>query len=95
MSVLFRCLWWPREAGEGHGLTDVFLDPVREFGVLRPPAGESVRNVALGLGELGAIIEPAQLLQALVVSLPQQIIHGISQEVHIAALLGALRSGPR
>ena len=51
---------------------------------LAEPAGE----VLARLGELAAVVEPAQLLQAVVVGLARQVVERVAQEVHVAALPG-------
>lgn len=44
----------------------------------------------LGLGEIAAVVEPAELLQAVVAMLPRQVVKGVPEEVNVAALIGSL-----
>ncbi len=59
-------------------------------------------EVLLGFFEIAPVIEPAELLAAVVVGLPRQVVEGIAEDVHVAALPhrlgqqltdGALQSG--
>ena len=65
---------------------DVFLDPVAELRMLGLPLGQPGGDVAAHLDEFAPVIDPAQLLQAVVGELAWQMAEGVSEEVHIAAL---------
>ena len=87
MLVLFNVpVMLTRQPVEGQGGADLVLDPVGELRILLVPALDPGGEIALRLGEIPAVIEPAQLLQAVVVGLVRQVIQGISQEVNVAAL---------
>ena len=60
----------------------------QSVGVAPLPFLQPHRDVGLGLLEF---VEPAQLLQAVIVAFPRQVVDGIPQEVHIAALPGRPR----
>jgi hypothetical protein len=64
---------------------------VAEAGVDALPAHEPGGEVLLGFGQIAAVIEPPQFLQAVVVGLSRHMVESIAQEVHIAALPGGLR----
>ena len=61
------------------------------FGYLRRPFGEPGGEIAARLGEIAPVVEPAQLLQAVVVDLARHVVERVAQEMHVAALLGRLR----
>ena len=80
-----------RQAVEGEGLLDVLLDPGDEAGVARAPFGEPGGEIARGPPRpIAAVVEPAQLLQAVVVGLARQVVEGVPEEVDVAALEGGL-----
>jgi hypothetical protein len=74
----------------GEGLLDGLFDPLGEAWVASRPFGEPGGAVGLGLGEVAAVVKPAQFLQAVVGMLPRQMIEGVSEEVDVAALVGGL-----
>src|SRR5690242_5645948 len=76
--------------GRGQGLLDVVLDPVAQPGVFALPLGKPLNNIAAHLGEIAPIVEPAQLLQTIVVDLARYIIERVSEEMHVAALPSGL-----
>ena len=43
-------------------------------------------EVLLGLFEVAPVVEPAQLLAAVIVGLARQIVESIAEEMHVAAL---------
>ena len=63
-----------RQLVGGQRLLDVLLDPVAERRVLRLPFRQPAREILPRLGELAAVVEPAQLLQAVVVGLARQVV---------------------
>ena len=73
-----------RQHVERPGLGDVVLGPVGELGVARLPALEPGCQIRLRLLDVTACIDPAQLLQAIVISLARQIVQGVAQEVNVA-----------
>ncbi len=76
---------------EGEGFLDRFLDPVDELVVTIAPLGDPCGQIAAGLLDGSPVIEPAQLLQAVVVGLAREMVQGVAQEVHVASLHGRLR----
>ena len=75
-----------RQAVEVQGLADVRLGPVGELGVALLPTRESCLEVLLGFFEIAPVVEPAELLAAIVVRLPGQIVQRVTEEVDVAAL---------
>ncbi len=75
-----------RQAVEGQRFADVGFDPVGELGVARRPAREPRLEVLLRFFEIAPVVEPAQLLAAIVVGFARQIVEDIAEEVHVAAL---------
>ena len=73
---------------EGQGLLDGFLDPVDELVISVAPFGDPCGEIAAGLLDVSPVVEPAQFLQAVVVGLARQMVEGVAQEVHVAALDG-------
>ena len=69
-----------RQAVEVQGLADVRFDPVGELGVARRPAGEPRVEVLLGLFEVAPVVEPAQLLAAVIVGLARQIVEALRRK---------------
>ena len=80
-----------RQAVEGEGFFDCFLDPVDELLIPVFPFGDPCGQVSAGLLDVSPVIEPAQLLQAVVVGLARKMVQGVSEEVHVASLHGRLR----
>ena len=76
-----------RQAVEVQRLADVRLDPVGELGIARRPAREPRLEILLGFLEIAPVIEPAQLLAAVVVGLPREIVERIAEEVDVAPAL--------
>ncbi len=76
---------------EGESLADILFYPLTEFRVFYLPAFQPWRQVFLRLGQISAVVEPAQFLQAVIQSLSGQMIQGVSQKVNIAALPDRLR----
>ena len=70
-----------RQTVEVQGLADVGFDPIRELGIAGRPAREPRLEVLLGFFEIASVIEPAQLLAAVVVSLAGEIVEGVTKEV--------------
>ena len=75
-----------RQAVEVQRLADVRFDPVGELRVPLLPARESRLEVLLCLCEIVPVIEPPELLPAIVIGLPGQIVEGVTEEVDVAAL---------
>jgi hypothetical protein len=76
-------------------LLDVVLDPSDELGVAGLPLLNPRLDVGLRHFEPAAIVKPSQFLQAIVVALSREMIDGIPQEVHVAALPGSTRQAFR
>src|SRR5262249_31194509 len=73
----------------GQRFLDVLLNPSDKIAVAALPLLNPCLDVGLGLFELAAVVKPAQFLQAVVVALSGEMIDGIPQEVHVAALPGS------
>jgi len=76
------------EPTEGEGLLDRLLDPSDELGIANSPFGDPSGEVLAGLLDRTAVVEPAQLRQAVVIGLAGQVIKGVAEEVDVAALEG-------
>jgi hypothetical protein len=79
-----------RQAVEGEGLLDRLLGPGDEAGIARGPFGDPGGEIAPCLLGRAAVVEPAQLLQAIVIGLAGQVVEGVPEEVDVAALEGGL-----
>src|SRR4029077_10252568 len=75
---------------EGEGVLDRFLDPIDELSVAVAPFGDPGGEIAAGLLEVSPVVEPAQLLQAVVVGLARQMVQSVAEEVHVTSLAGRL-----
>ena len=80
-----------RQPVERQRLADAPLDPVDQLRVLALPFADPGRQIPLGLLEVPPVVDPAQLLQTVVVRLARQVVQGVAQEVHVAALPGRFR----
>ena len=74
------------QAVEVERLPDVGFDPVGELRIALLPAREPRLEVLLGFFEVAPVVEPPQLLAAIVVGLAGQIVQRIAEKVHVAAL---------
>ena len=63
----------------------MLLDPVRQRAVAALPALQPSGQVPARLGLVAAMVQPAQLLQAVVVPLARHVIQRVAQEMHVAA----------
>jgi hypothetical protein len=77
-----------RQAIEGEGLFDRFLAPADELWIARAPFGDPCGQVDASLLDRASVVEPAQLLQAIVIGLARQMVEGVAQEVDVASLEG-------
>lgn len=68
-----------RQTKEGPYPFDVLLDPGAQSRIARRPFGKPC-------GEIAAIVESAELLQAVVAMLPRQMVEGIPEEMRIGAV---------
>ncbi len=80
----------PGETVKGQRLTDRILDPVRELGVFRRPLRQPRRQIALGLREIPPVVQPAQLLETVIISLAGEVIQRMAEEVDRAPLSGGI-----
>ena len=55
-------------------------------GSASPSEGEPRVEVLLGLFEVAPVVEPAQLLAAVIVGRARQIVQRLAEKVHVAAL---------
>jgi transposase len=72
-----------RQPEEGQRLLDGLLRPARHARILARPLGQPCGEIDLGLGEIAAVIKPAQLLQAIVAVLLGQMVERIPEEVDV------------
>ena len=63
---------------EGEGVLDRFLDPIDELAISVRPFGDPCGEIAAGLLNISPVVEPAQLLQAIVVGLARQVVEGVA-----------------
>ena len=61
---------------KGEGFPDVVLNPVAQHGIFVLPPLQPTRQVLAGFMHIPAVIEPASLPQAIVISLAGQVIQG-------------------
>ena len=80
-----------RKTVEGKGFFDILLHPVTELLILFLPLAQPGRQVLMGFFEISSIVNPAQFLQAVVISFAGEMIHGIAQKMDVAALPQRLR----
>src|ERR1700726_2610895 len=65
---------------------EVLLDPSGEPRVFACPPRQPGRQIAPCFGQIAAGVEPAQLLQAVVIDLARYVVQGVAKEMDIAAL---------
>src|SRR5438094_4941304 len=78
-----------RQAIEGEGLLDRLFDPIDQPGIAARPFGDPSGKVLARLFDRAAVVEPPELLQAVVVGLAWQVVERVPQEVDVAALEGS------
>ena len=61
-----------------------------ELGIGRLPALQPGGEVAPGLLAIATVVEPAQLLQAVVVHLARHVVECVPQKMHVTALVDGL-----
>ena len=66
------------QAVEGERLLDRLVDPADELFIADAPFGDPGGEVAAGLLDRAPVIEPAQVLQAVVVGLARQMVEGVA-----------------
>src|SRR5580700_7336697 len=70
---------------------EVFFNPGGEPRVFARPPRQPGRQLAAGFGQIAAGVEPAQLVQAVVVDLARDGVQRVTQEMDIAALPDGVR----
>src|SRR5580704_3919095 len=65
---------------------EMLFDPSGEPRIFARPARQPGRQLAAGFGQIAAGVEPAQLVQAVVVDLARDGVQGVTPEIDIAAL---------
>jgi hypothetical protein len=75
-----------RKPIEGERLFDGFLDPSDELRITDYPFGDPCGEVLAGLLDRAPVIEPAQLLQAVVIGLAWQVVEGVAKEVDVGVV---------
>jgi hypothetical protein len=88
LQVLVMLTWQPEE---GQRLFDRLLDPTGQTRIAGRPFGKPGRKISLRLIKVAPIIEPSQLLQAVVTMLAWQVIERVPKEMNVTALPGGLR----
>src|SRR5215470_6041257 len=78
------------QAIEGQCLVDVLFDPASELGILARPSGKPGGKISACLGEIAAIVKPAQFLQAVVVDAARHVVERVAQKMYVTALIGRL-----
>src|ERR1700730_10749807 len=69
----------------------VFFNPDGEPWIFACPPRQPGRQIAACFGQIAAGVEPAQLLQAVVVDLARYVVQGVAEEMDIAALPDGFR----
>ena len=90
VRALQRLLVGPGMTVKEQRLTDRALEPVRELGVFRRPLRQPRRQIAWGLREIPPVVQSAQLLKTVVISLAGQVIQRIVGGVDVAPLPGGI-----
>ena len=75
-----------REPVDVQRLADLRLDPVGQPRIALRPALEPRLQVLLGLLQVAAVVEPAQLLTAIIIGLAGQVVERVPKKMHVAAL---------
>ena len=75
-----------RQPVEGQGLFNVLLDPAGQLRVLALPLDQPGGEIPPCLAEIASVVQPAQLLQAVIVDFARHIVERIPQEVHVGAV---------
>jgi hypothetical protein len=60
------------------GLRNVFLNPFAQFRVLFLPAIKPLGQILLGFAQIAAVVEPAKLLEAVIICFSRQVVQSIS-----------------
>jgi hypothetical protein len=82
------------EAVEAQRFFEVLFHPGSEPRVFARPPRQPGRQIAECFSQqIAAGIEPAQLLQAIVVDLARYVVQGVTQEMDVAALPDGFRPG--
>ena len=69
------------QAVEGQRLLDRLLGSGHQARIARLPLGNPGGQIPPGFLDRAAVVEPAQLLQAVIIGLARQVIEGIAEEV--------------
>src|SRR5215472_16895456 len=80
-----------RQPVEGQSFVDILFAPAGELRILRRPLGEPGGEIAARLDEITPIVQPAQLLQTVVVDPARHVVERVAQKMHIAALVSRFR----
>jgi len=76
----------PRQPIKAERFFNIFFHPDTELGIPFAPLQQPGRQILAGFLRVPPIINPAQLLQAIIVSFARQVVERIAQEVNVAAL---------
>ena len=71
---------------EAEGFANALFHPLAELRVFGPSALQPWPQVFLRFGQIPSVPEPARFLPAVIHGFPGQMIQGVSQKVHLAAL---------
>lgn len=81
----------PRQAIEAERFFDILFHPSAKLGVAFSSLQQPRRKILSCLLSVAAIIDPAQLLKAIIIGFARQVVERIPQEVNVAALPDRLR----
>src|SRR5580693_2952940 len=79
-----------RQTIEGQRLLNGLFDPGDQLLVAGAPFGDPGGKIAAGLLGRAPVVQPAQLLQTIIVGLARQMVEGVAQKVDVASLEGCL-----
>jgi hypothetical protein len=74
-----------RQPVESQRLLDTLFDPAGQLGIFAGPLGEPGGELAARFAEIAAVVQPTQLLQAVVVDPARHVVERIPEEMHVAA----------
>jgi hypothetical protein len=78
-----------RQPEESERALDILLRPRGQPRIAGRPFAEPSGEIGPGLGQLAAVVEPAQLLEAVGAVLSRQVVERVPEEVNVAALQAA------
>ena len=73
-----------RQPVEGQRFVDILFDPAGELRILRRPLGEPGGEIAARLDEITPIVQPAQLLQTVVVDPARHVVERVAEKMCVS-----------